>query len=121
MATEVHDKARSPSKSAIYFICPKSVQFNATAKPEPPGEAALYGTDCHLLIEKVLRNKYHVFEYDEEEQSIQDVIKGLSRYDVRMQEIADEAVLKVLHSSQQLLYQQEVVDQYYAFLQSLLQ
>jgi len=87
MAPSIHSKKFSPSKSSIWTKCSLSTLLNQDDGSF--GEAAIFGTQCHELGQRLIEKALGIKNYDEEEKPIEEVIKSLDRYNDDMDAIAN--------------------------------
>ena len=94
MPPVTHSKKYSPSKSSIWTRCALSTLLNQG--DETYGDAAIFGTQCHELGQRLIEKALNITNYDEESKDIEEVKKSLDHYDEDMESIvnsyADSAV-----------------------------
>lgn len=96
VASKLHSRTHSPSKSSLYFVCPASTRFIAMFQEEP-GPEAIYGTETHTLGETLLRQSLRLYDFDNKEiKPIEETIKGLTQYDDEMLKLAEGYANKAL-------------------------
>lgn len=89
VASKLHSRTHSPSKSSLYFVCPASTRFIAMFQEEP-GPEAIYGTETHTLGETLLRQSLRLYDFDNKEiKPVEETIKGLNQYDNEMLKLAE--------------------------------
>ena len=88
VAPTTHSRKYSPSKSGTWLNCPLSTLLNDSSNQEPNLQA-LFGTQTHELGAALICKSLKLVDYEQEQKSIDDVIKGLDMYSDEMQELAD--------------------------------
>ncbi len=84
----IHSRKYSPSKSGTWLNCPLSTLLNDGGDQEINPRAE-FGTQCHELGSALISKSLKLFDYENETQHIDELIKGLDMYSDEMQEIAD--------------------------------
>src|SRR5690554_4427479 len=84
----IHSKKYSPSKSVTWLNCPLSTLLNDGGDQEINPRAE-FGTQCHELGSALISKSLKLFDYENNAQDIDELIKGLDMYSDEMQEIAD--------------------------------
>ena len=87
MPPVTHSKKYSPSKSSIWTRCALSTLLNQG--DETYGDAAIFGTQCHELGQRLIEKALNITNYDEESKDIDEVRKSLDHYDEDMESIAN--------------------------------
>ena len=87
MPPVTHSKKYSPSKSSIWTRCALSTLLNQG--DETYGDAAIFGTQCHELGQRLIEKALNITNYDEESKDIEEVKKSLDHYDEDMESIAN--------------------------------
>ena len=97
MPPSYHSKKRSPSKAFTWLACSLSTLLNQ-GDDGFDSEAAIFGSECHELGQRLLEKALNITNYDEEPVSIEELKKKLTHYNEDMQLIADgycEAVVNL--------------------------
>ena len=97
MPPQTHSKKWSPSKSFIWVKCPLATLLNQ-GDESFDSDAAIFGSECHELGQRLLEKALNITNYDEEPVSIEELKKKLTHYNEDMQTIADgycEAVVNL--------------------------
>lgn len=89
----------SPSKSSMWLYCHAAAKLNDVE--QETNEAAEYGSECHLLGERYIKEALKLDDFESEENlSIHDLKQSLPHYDEEMDEIASgyaDYVLSVIN------------------------
>ena len=85
---QIHSKKYSPSKSAIWTKCALSTLLNQ-GDDSFDSDAAIFGTECHELGQRLLETAWNIINYDEEAIPIDELKKKLTHYDEDMELIAN--------------------------------
>lgn len=85
--TNKHSRKYSPSKSSTWLNCALSTLLNDGSNQESNPQAE-FGTQCHELGAALICKSLKITDYDHEQKSIDEVIKGLSLYSEEMYDIA---------------------------------
>ena len=88
MPPSIHSKKYSPSKSAIWTKCALSTLLNQ-GDDSFDSDAAIFGTECHELGQRLLEKALNIINYDEEAIPIDELKKKLTHYDEDMELIAN--------------------------------
>ena len=88
MTPSKHSKRYAPSKSSTWTVCPLSTLLNDSSSSEQNPQAE-FGTECHELGASLICKSLKIIDYDKENKSPEEVIKGLKNYTPEMQELAD--------------------------------
>ena len=70
MPPVTHSKKYSPSKSSIWTRCALSTLLNQG--DETYGDAAIFGTQCHELGQRLIEKALNITNYDEESKDIEE-------------------------------------------------
>lgn len=84
----IHSRKYSPSKSGTWLNCPLSTLLNDGENDEINPRAE-FGTQCHELGSALISKSLKLFDYENDNKSIEELIEGLDMYSDEMQEIAD--------------------------------
>ncbi len=110
MPPVTHSKKYSPSKSSIWTRCALSTLLNQG--DESYGDAAIFGTQCHELGQKLIEKALGITNYDEEVKDIEEVKKGLDHYDDDMESIANsyaDSVVKLFEFYKSISFEKPLI------------
>lgn len=82
-----HSRKYSPSKSSTWLNCPLSTLLNDGSSQESNPQAE-FGTQTHELGAAMICDSLKLVDYDHEQKSVEEVIKGLSLYSDEMRNLA---------------------------------
>ena len=88
MPPSIHSKKYSPSKSAIWTKCALSTLLNQ-GDDSFDSEAAIFGSECHELGQRLLEKALNIINYDEEPISIEELKKKFTQHNEDMDIIAN--------------------------------
>lgn len=96
-APQSHSKEFSPSKAASWLNCGLFSKVNKDVVFEET-EAARFGTQTHALGCELIKKRMNLKDYDEDEISIEELIKALDLYDSDMQSLAETYAQTVINT-----------------------
>ena len=88
MPPKIHSKKYSPSKSSIWTKCPFSTLVNQ-GDDSFDSDAAIFGTECHELGQRLVEQSLNIKNYDEEQIPVEELKKKLTHYNDDMEVVAN--------------------------------